>query len=367
MTPTPKQLSVKLLTYPQDALETLYYVWKQSRHDDPLLPPHVLSSVLKDPSPQNINRHLLNHGVEQPWRDEKCQTWANNMREEFDSTIELLLREEVPCAENLNFVFAIEAMPIALREQMVRHRVGHKFGDRIGADIVPDLTDSTWWSQTMRVLDMGGFFKHGNFYIPDSIAEWASVPGPGTPYDVYMRAMKTIEDAYNQLIAAGIPKEDARMLIPLGSTHRITWGCNLKNLMHVVGKRGCWISQAGLWHELLEGMIGELADKVHPIFRTIVNPPCIKGENTWVGCPIQMVNQERITGEDGFPPCPLYLNHYPDDAVQISMGHAMPTWHYVLETGWVSIDQLQAKQMSKSRDRFGKFWQRNVDTGEPIK
>jgi hypothetical protein len=99
--------------------------------------------------------------------------------------------------------------------------------------------------------------------------------------------------------------EDAREVIPLGAQHRISWKMNLQTLLHVVGKRGCWILQAGLWAPIIQGMIHELATKVHPGFRRIVQPPCIDND-LFGACEFVLENVRRMDGDDQHPPCPLY-------------------------------------------------------------
>ncbi len=387
LTPTPRPISIQLLTGPEYPLETLYYVWQQSRHNNPIPSPKDIGDVLHVTDVQcDVWRKILSGLGYEP-----SITGAHCFREHFNSTVQMLCSEEIPCVENLTFVFAIENIPVSLREQMVRHRIGTKFDARVGADLVsvdhiPDLAQSSWWSQTMRVIDMGKFYDDGQFFIPESVGDQPCHSMYGsehTAQSIYLNLLQHCQNAYNALVAAGVHKEDARQVLPMCVTHRLTWEINLKAILHVIGKRTCWISQRGMWQDIVEGMVRELIH-IHPSFRAIANPPCIKGDE-WKSCPYEMINQERITGEDGFPPCPLYLNY---GAAKMVQQHASnPTWfipegslsdrllgpkgpamveRVTFPGGWVSRSESQAERMKEDRTAFGQLWKRDVDTGEPL-
>lgn len=387
--PEPKELSVQLLSYPVNPLEMLWVVWMQSRHNRPLPTPHSLALALAECRTWPT---LRPHGsVQDTMRllgyDPIMRDVNSKFVEDFDKTIAQLIGEDIPVTENMTFVFLFENMPISLREQMVRHRIGTSCGPRLGADIVPDLAESSWWSQTMRVLDMGTFYDDGQFVLPDSVCDkYAMTPyGSISVKETYLNTMRLIQEAYKTLVAAGVPKEDARQIIPLGTTHRITWMVNLKVLLHIIGKRSCWISQNGMWGPLLEGIVSELRDKVSPALGSIIDPPCIKGD-AWHSCPFDMINQERVSGADGFPPCPLWLNHR-RQAAKIVMfethkNGTFPAWVTTGSTvekynnyphgqacfpdGWVTNSELQAEQMVEGRATFRKLWRRDVDSGSPL-
>jgi len=164
----------------------------------------------------------------------------------------------------------------------------------------------------MRILDMTDFFLDNQFYVPESIT--ANVPfndeAPPPSNDswtVYKNCMAYIAQAYKQLLDAGIPMEDARQVLPLACTHRMTWSINLAALLHLLSKRGCWIAQLGMWQPIVLGMVRELGDQVHTCFREFVCPPCIKGaDDLFQGCLYGVENQEREAARDPYPVCPLW-------------------------------------------------------------
>ena len=312
---------VTLLSYTDRPIETLNAVWQASRDNEPV------------------------------------ETGNSDV-----SLFQKVVASKIPVAEMIDFVFLLEGVSITLREQMVRHRIGVKVGDRIGADIAPNLADSTWWSQSMRILDMGSFAANGDYSIPDTVADKPAA------LDIYNGAMKVIEQAYRTMVAAGVPMEDARNVIPLAAEHRIVWKLNLAALGHIVGKRGCWILQLGVWGEVIKGMVEELATKVHPVFRDLIAPPCINNDK-FTGCLFKLDNQRRIDGEDEIPPCPLYLTKHHDDAVQAQADAPAPVWQYDLigeSPEWVCRDEKKTARMERMREEYRDLWQRDVETGERL-
>lgn len=395
--------TVRLLSATSDPIVTIFQCWESSRHNDP-----VQDAV-------DIRRRME---VEP------------DFRKKVEDTFMQVLDAGIPVAENVNFTFLIEGMSIALREQMVRHRIGHHFGDRLGCDIVPDLADSTFWAQSMRILDMGGFARQGRFHIPESMRDQPKEPmrnckhcqGKGSYEDehphngsrlsmpcdcwkqqykgkfvlehgqqvtvetFWRRQMMWIESAYKKLVEAGIPMEDARGLIPLDATHRMTWTTNLAALKHVMGKRGCWILQLGIWKPIIVGIVEELASNFGPVFRQLISPPCVKS-GRFTGCQFKLDNTRRILGEDEIPPCDLYLNKHAQEAIAVVEqtaeltieGAPKTAWHRVYSRSnigevWgpnpatLSPEEVKRRQerMDHMRSEYSKLWNRSTKTGETL-
>jgi thymidylate synthase ThyX len=274
MNPTPK---VTLVTYTKDPLETVYAVWEASKGEAPL----YTTGEVK----------------------------ANVPEAEVRKLFRAVIAQHIPIGEHVDFVFMLENISISWREQAVRHRIGTLASpERVGADIVhmdviPDLADSSWWSQSMRIQDMSSFATRGAYRLPQTVID----KGPEA-LKVFHDTMHEIERGYKALVAMGIQMEDARELMPLGAQHRMSWRLNIASLQHIVSKRGCWILQLGIWGPIITGMIQELADKVDPIFKEMVTPPCLSGD-TYKGCVYQEEVRRRYTQDDQLPPCPLHLNH----------------------------------------------------------
>lgn len=284
-----------------------------------------------------------------------------------------IIAQRIPVAEHLDFVFVLEGVSVSFREQMVRHRIGVHVGDRLGVDIVPDLADSSWWSASMRIMNMGSFADNRAYRIPETLVGkivktpgWLGgrhIPNEVDAIALYQATMSGIQDSYNALVAAGVPMEDARELIPLGAQHRVSWKLNLAALFHIIGTRSCWILQAGLWHPVITGMIRELVEKVDPIFQDLSMPPCAKYEaNTfnmraepaggaWCfnKCVFHEENIRRVDGADALPVCPLYLGFH--------RGLSEPTEAHAAGVPMIPEMMARAKQ-------YKKFWGRDPFTFE---
>lgn len=271
---------VKLITYTMHPIESVYHVWEASKNDGDV--PTV--AEIRD-SPE--------------------------LRKKANSLFWEVIHQKIPVGEHVAFVFVLEGVSVSFREQMVRHRIGLKVGDNFGVDIVPDLASSSWWSQSMRIQDMGQFATKGMYRAPESLQAARSIHiGNGdsmTAESYFKMTMETIQRAYNELVRAGVPMEDAREVIPLGAQHRISWALNLQTLLHVLGKRGCWILQLGLWGPIIEGMVNALAETVDESFRGLLAPPCINSQDKFTDCLYPVENHRRIDERDAHPVCPLYV------------------------------------------------------------
>lgn len=312
---------VTLVSHTKDPVETIYLLWQASRHDNPI------------PSVDQLKELMELDG---------------NISKEVRSTFKAVVDSKIPVSENISFTFLLEGVSVALREQLVRHRIGVHVGDRVGVDIVPDLADSTFWSQSMRILDVGQFANSGKYDVPESLE--GRKAGHGKNFQpaesLYRKTMFKIQEAYNDLVEAGVPLEDARMLVPLATQSRISWTLNLAALQHIVGKRGCWILQGGLWESVVRGMVEELKTKVDPVFGDLIQPPCVKGI-AFKGCLFGEDNRRRVVGEDEIPPCPLWLNY-----------EHKAKWH---------PRNLKEKARSEAmRLQYRGLWGRDVDTAKPI-
>jgi len=274
------QPKVTLLSWTNNPLETVYSIWCASRSNNPLLTPQEVVDGARDPD--------VDLDVEELFRK--------------------VLAQHIPVTESVYFNFMMENVSVSWREQAVRHRVGHKHDDRIGVDIIPDLTDSTWWSQSMRVLDMGAFADDGMYRVPDTIE--ALKERDGQLYNQYHFQMKEIQRTYSALVKAGVPMEDARDLIPLGAHHRISWSMNINSMTYIISKRSCWKLQFGLWGPIITGIVREVVEKVSKEFYALSTPLCIDAAtDNYMGCPYKYENERCITGEDDLPVCPMFLTH----------------------------------------------------------
>lgn len=326
-------------------METIYLLWEASRSNRPLPSAGELAVQSAD--------------------DPKL---AADIRTTFEQVID----SDIPVAENLDFIFLLENIPISLREQIVRHRVGHHFGENFGVDTIPGEGRSSWWSQSMRILDMGSFAADGNYYVPDAIDDTAliregatieeiSTPGGGgatTRRGLYDATMGAIASLYQTLIHSGVAPEDARQIIPLAACSRISWKLNYMSLKHVLGRRGCWIAQLGMWLPIITDMTEELS-AISPVFRKLSMPPCLGRRGEFQDCPFVKDNLQRLCGQDPEPPCPAFLMHHKEDALL-----AVPKKDLVMHPNgdgtWDATDPKLRKKYADMRAAFGKLWGRSA-------
>ncbi len=312
---------VTLLTWTKHPLETVYSVWEASKTTGSLRTP---TEIRLDVYP-----------------------------DEVEKLFRAVIAQKIPIGEHVDFVFMMENVSVSWREQAVRHRIGTEPSpERVGVDFVmdemPNLAKSSWWSQSMRIQDMGRFADERQYRLPPTIAHHADKGLEAR----YHRTMSAIQTLYRELVEAGIPMEDARELIPLGAHHRISWKLNIGALQHIVGKRGCWILQLGLWGPVIQGMIRELVERVHPVFAELVTPPCLNGDD-FTGCVYREECRRRLTGDDALPPCPLHLHH-----------------HGLDERGPIPLDEYcvpREKEMTARAEQYRTFWQRDPYTGRRLK
>lgn len=271
------QPKVTLVTHTHLPLETVYSVWQASKNEEPLM----LPEEVKEKVPA----------------------------EEIQKLFRAVIAQRIPIGEHVDFVFMIENVSVSWREQAVRHRIGTKPSpervgiDHVHLDVIPDLADSSWWSQSMRIQDMSRFAEREAYRLPQTV-----IDAGDDAVLMFKSAMSSVASSYRKLVEMGVPMEDARELIPLGAQHRISWKLNIGALQHIAAKRGCWILQLGIWGPVIMGMIKELTTKVHPIFSELVTPPCLNGD-TYNGCVFQEEVRRRYSGDDKLPPCPLHFHH----------------------------------------------------------
>lgn len=320
-----KNPRAELISSTEMPIQTVYCIWQQSKEDRWWM------------SPASVHNKML--------KDEEFKA-------EVYSVFKKIMRQQIPTNENISFTFMLHDLPISLREQLVRHRIGSKVGDNYGVDIVPELQSSSYWSQSMRILSFDKLFRHEKYFTPESIrnnksAEYA-----------YHGFMESCETYYKLLLQAGIPMEDARNVLPLGSTMGITWTLNLASLLHIIGKRSCWILQYGLWSYLIKSIIDELVNKVDPIFREAVLPPCFN-EGEFSSCVFKHENERRLSDEDQLPLCPLYTHH---ELMMKGDGRGAEQVEY---DAWKGRNPELYDQQLKLSQKYSELWDRNPWTGEP--
>lgn len=150
---------------------------------------------------------------------------------EADRLIRHIVRSKhLSTLEHLTFTFAIEDVSRALLAQLTRHRVGFSFS-----------------VQSQRYCKFGSSDKSGGFdYVTPKfngtkMVHYATRGVSGVSWggaeDIFRNAMSDAQAYYDKLREAGVPAEDARMVLPQAATCNLVMTANLRSLLDFYGKR----------------------------------------------------------------------------------------------------------------------------------
>jgi len=129
---------------------------------------------------------------------------------------QIVASRHLSTVEHLSFTFAIEGISRACLAQLTRHRVGFSYS-----------------VQSQRFVKFGTNDKTGGFdyVIPDSIRK--------DDYEelTFQYAMTIAQQYYDRLREAGVPAEDARMVLPQATATNLVMTANLRALLDFYAKR----------------------------------------------------------------------------------------------------------------------------------
>ncbi len=146
--------------------------------------------------------------------------------------------------EHAVFTFGIEGISRACSHQLVRHRI------------------ASYSQQSQRYVSYEEGF---DFVVPGSMGKMPKI----------QRFLEEVRRLYGELLGAGVPKEDARYILPAGITTNIVVTMNARELLHFFSLRLCHRAQWEI-RELALEMLKKVRDVAPNIFRG-AGPPCIKG------------------------------------------------------------------------------------------
>lgn len=130
--------------------------------------------------------------------------------------------------ECVQFTFLVEGVSRAFTHQAVRNRFSFFAQESLRFAVAED------WAQEVP--------------LPPSLAQ-----GEGAAVGVWRKALNAAEDAYNALIGAGMPAEEARGVLPHAITTRYYWVVSLRTLLQEAGKRTCTQAQFD-WRVVMAGV-----------------------------------------------------------------------------------------------------------------
>ena len=149
--------------------------------------------------------------------------------------------------EHAVFTFSVEGVSRSLTHQLVRHRI------------------ASFSQQSQRYVSL----EEPTYVVPETVR------GDEAKEKAYREAMESAWKSYNDLMAAGIPAEDARYVLPNGCTTNITITMNARELRHFFTLRCCNRAQWEI-REMADKML-ELCKEVSPAIFANAGPACVRG------------------------------------------------------------------------------------------
>lgn len=163
---------------------------------------------------------------------------SDEMTEKDEGLIRYLIKNRHGSPfEHGYFRFHVEAPIFVLREWQ-RHRAGHSYNEMSGRYVE---LEPTFYRPHHSRRQVG---KPGSYsYEPMDNFELA---------EVYDDAYEFAWDAYQNLLQSGVAKEQARMVLPVGTYSQMIWSCNPRSLMHFLSLRTTMEAQAEIRDLALE-------------------------------------------------------------------------------------------------------------------
>jgi len=150
--------------------------------------------------------------------------------------------------EHASFTFGIEGISRATSHQLVRHRI------------------ASYSQQSQRYVRQKGQFS---YIVPPSIQRNAALA------EEYAHMMQLMQQFYDRCLAAGIPAEDARYILPNACETKIITTMNARELRHFFRLRCCYRAQWEI-REMANNMLRLVAERAPVLFRD-AGPACLTG------------------------------------------------------------------------------------------
>jgi len=149
--------------------------------------------------------------------------------------------------EHASFTFSIEGVSRAMTHQLVRHRI------------------ASYTQQSQRYVTYDTFEK---YVTPPSIEENSEAKR------IFNSALKKISETYHKLLEMGIPKEDARFILPNAAKTNIVVTMNARELRHFFNLRCCRRSQWEIRQVAIE-MLKQAKNAAPSLFEN-AGPSCVE-------------------------------------------------------------------------------------------
>lgn len=155
-------------------------------------------------------------------------------------------RHETPM-EHTYFTFSVEGISLPAVQQLLRYRI------------------ATFDQMSMRYVNVEG----NEAIVPPSIMDTqnqtsillsANGQREPTAFEAFAKLTEAARNVYKFLISKGVPKEDARYVLPLNTATQLVFTMNTVELKHMIGQRCC---MRAAWE------IRELARQVQEIVKKV--------------------------------------------------------------------------------------------------
>ena len=150
--------------------------------------------------------------------------------------------------EHASFTFGVEGVSRALLAQITRHRI------------------ASFSVQSQRYVKQEG----GNYVVPPSVAALGDAAVAR-----FQEQMDTAWGFYQEWLAAGLPAEDARFVLPNAAETRMVFTMNARELMHFFSLRCCNRAQWEI-RRLAWCMLGLVRREAPELFAS-AGPACVAG------------------------------------------------------------------------------------------
>ena len=147
--------------------------------------------------------------------------------------------------EHASFTFGIEGISRATSHQLVRHRI------------------ASYSQQSQRYVK-----TEDDYVVPPSIRE-------SNLFEDFKQMVEQLYRFYEQMVSAGIPKEDARYVLPNAATTKIIVTMNARELLHFFRLRCCERAQ---WEiRQMATLMLKLVKREAPVIFEQAGPACVSG------------------------------------------------------------------------------------------
>jgi thymidylate synthase (FAD) len=156
--------------------------------------------------------------------------WHDLMEEGDDKLISYLMRKKHGSPfEHAYFQFRVEA-PIFVFREWHRHRVGHSYNEMSAR--YTELQPIFYKPDEIRIqIGRPGHYR----YVPLKPEADAGIIAEAK--DIMHGSFEQSWSAYQDLLGLGVAKEQARVVLPVGTYSKMIWSCNPRSFMHFLALR----------------------------------------------------------------------------------------------------------------------------------